>query len=63
MLAFNEPHFTPGRWHEAKYEILEVLGLHIMSFDIPDGIFCESFSFEHRGTEKSDLVDSLIFQP
>ena len=38
-------------------------GLALMSFDIPDGIFCESFPVEHRGIEKSDLVDSLIFQP
>ena len=42
---------------------LESLGLPLMSFDVPDGIFCESFSFEHRGIGKSDLVDSLIFQP
>ena len=42
---------------------LEGLGLLIMSFDFPDGIFCESFSFEHRGIEKSDLIDFLIFQP
>ena len=42
---------------------LESLGLPLMSFDIPDGIFCESFPVEHRGIEKSDLVNSLIFQP
>ena len=42
---------------------LESLGLLLMSLDVPDGIFCESFPFEHRGIEKRDLVDSLIFQP
>ena len=42
---------------------LESLGLPLMSFDVPDGIFCESFPFEHRGIEKSDLVNFLIFQP
>ena len=42
---------------------LESLGLPLLSFDVPDEIFCESFPFKHRGIEKSDLVDSLIFQP
>ena len=42
---------------------LESLGLLLMSFDVSDGIFCESFPFEHHVNEKSDLVDSLIFQP
>ena len=31
---------------------LESLGLPLMSFDVPSGIFCESFPFEHRGIEK-----------
>ena len=42
---------------------LESLGLPLMSFDVPFEIFCESFPFEDRGIEESDLVDSLIFQP
>ena len=52
-------------WWVARGEVrnLESLGLLPMSFDVPDGIFCESFPFEHRGIEKRDLVDSLIFQP
>ena len=52
-------------WWVARGEVrsLESLGLLPMSFDVPDGIFCESFPFEHHVNEKSDLVDSLIFQP
>ena len=42
---------------------LESLGLPLMSFDVPDGIFGESFPIEHRGIYKSNLIDSLIFQP
>ena len=42
---------------------LESLGLPLMSLDVPHEIFGESFPFEHRGIKKSDLVDSLIFQP
>ena len=62
MLAFNEPYFTPGGWHEAKCVIGKSRSAS-NEFDIPDGIFCESFPVENRGIEKSDLVDSLMFQP
>ena len=40
---------------------LESLGLPLMSFDVPDGMEF-FFPVEHRGIEKSDLVNSLIFQ-
>ena len=46
-----KPYFTPGGWHE-----VEGLGRLVMGFDVPDGIFCESFPFEHCAIEKSDLV-------
>ena len=35
---------------------LEGLGRLVMGFDVPDGIFCESFPFEHCSIEESDLV-------
>ena len=45
-------------WWVARGEVrrLEGLGRLVMGFDVPDGIFCESFPFEHCAIEKSDLV-------
>ena len=45
-------------WWVARGEVrrLEGLGRLVMGFDIPNGIFCESFPFEHCAIEKSDLV-------
>ena len=54
--AFNETIFYA--WWVARGEVreLEGLGRLVVSFDVQDGIFCESFPFEHCGIEESDLV-------
>jgi len=54
--AFNETIFYA--WWMARGEVrwLEVLRRFVVSFDVQDGISCESFPFKHCGIEETDLV-------